>query len=297
MKFRPNLAACITLLLVAASALVSCKDEQSVTEPPSNDTSKTPEAQIIGTLEGTIGEKAFSTTLNTQDSSIIIEKWDGISDKSKQRDGGEMSFEGFLMGTDLWSGPPRLVTVTHHVEGISMTLRFAGRLAVDEKLTALPGCLLKTNDAPLVPAAKGSWTTAEDVTLPSYDLILQVTSFDELSKVFTGIIKGQLLDPTKPDSDPKSLELTLTTTNPSMSDTDSDTRVPANHLILNADTQPSGTTAQQTVPKENGRPADITETAGPEANDPSLNPATEDENRQDIEVRPAIPVSPTLQNE
>jgi len=297
MKSRLKLAAYTALLLIANCALVSCQDEPSTTETQSSDKANMPAPQSIGSLEGTIGENAVSTTLNTQDSSIVIEEWDGISDNKQQRDSGEMSFEAFLLGTDLWNGPPRMVTITHQTDDITLTLRFAGRLAIDEKLTALPGCLIETSDAPLVPAAKGSWKTAKNVTLPRYDLILQVTSFDEPGNVITGIVKGQLIDPTKPGTDPLSIELALSSANPSMSDTNSDTRVPANHLIIDADTQPASIIEEQPVPAENGEQTVHSDTAPSEPSDPGLNPAAQDEEQEDIEIRRAIPVSPNLQNE
>ncbi len=294
------------LLLIAVGGLVSCKEKTGAVENGTSEAPQAPEATVIGTLEGTLGDEPFSATLNEQDSQFTIEEWDGLSTKSKQRDGGEMSLEAFLMGTDLWSGPPRLVTITHHVDGVSLTLRFAGRLAVDEKLTALPGCLIETADAPLVPATKGSWTTAKNVTLPHYDFILRVTSFDEPSKVITGVIEGQLINPTKPNSDPLPLELAVSSEKAPESVAELEAQIPT------TDTAPPVATTTQEDDKTSAESEqnEVNEPLVIEATPAEVIPAEEDENtaslepeatpsevtpteEEKVEIRPAIPYKPS----
>lgn len=298
MKPRLKLAVCSALFLVANSALVSCKDEPAASAPLSSDTTNTPEPLAIGSLEGTIGNETFSSTLNTRDSTIHIEEWDGLSAKSEQRDGDEMSLEAFLMGTDLWSGPPRLVTITHRVDNTSLTLRFAGRLAVDETLTALPGCLIETTDAPLVPIAKGSWTTATDVTLPRYDLIFLVTSFDETSKVITGVIKGQLINPTKPGSDPVPIQLTLTSKKAPEPVAEPEARIPPDEVITEAPKPIANIEEEVDATSAASEQSEVNEPVEPEATPAEVTPAeatpaeATPAEEDDVEIRRAIPFTP-----
>lgn len=291
MKLSLKLTACTALLVATQSILVSCKEEPPAASPPKQDAANLPQASTIGILEGTIGDGMFSAALNTRDSTITIEEWDGIPNSSSQRDSSELSLEAFLLGPERWIGPPRLVTIAHHIDSLSFTLRFAGRLAVDEKLTALPGCELNISHRPLVPATAGSWTTTQEVTLPRYDIVFQVTSYDEPSKAITGVVKGKLIDPAKPASDSFDIHLTLTSAAPPapVNEPEPEPRIPADHLIIDT-TPPAEASDVDSSADEQPQPDASPDPQSPPA---EATPAVEEA----VEVRPAIPYTPDDGNE
>ena len=211
MKHTVSLITRLCILCLIPWFSSACKDDNAdnggntpIPQPVST-------AEKTGQLSGVIESTSIDAELNTDDSSIEVKKWTGLSTQPVERDSANLSLEAFLLGPEFWTGNPRMITVNHSNKDLNLSLRFGGRLAVDEKLIALPGNRFTAGGKTMVAVSDGVWKTAENVVLPRYDISFTVTSYDEDSGMLNGKIVGHLYNPTNPSADSVPIELELET--------------------------------------------------------------------------------------